>query len=237
MKLTLVKKIDEARGTKSFFFDIVNDFSPDETITWLPGQYIYITLSKLNYPDERGSTRHFTISASPTEGKQVRVTMRMRQTSGYKKSLDELPIGSIVEGKGPQGTFTFSEETKNNVFLAGGIGITPFRSMIKYNIDKKLNIPMYLIHSNSDSEFVFKNEFDNWTTNNQFVKVQYVNTSELGHLGSDMIEKYLDDWNLKLSECTFWAVGPNVFVDAMEDALQKLKVAEDNIRTEKFTGY
>lgn len=230
MKLKLVKKIVEAKDTKSFFFDKPEGFE------FQAGQYLYLTLLKLNYTDERGATRHFTISSSPTED-FIQVTTRIRETSGYKKTLDELPIGAIVEGKSPQGTFTFDQNLKNNAFLAGGIGITPFRSMVKYVVDKKLNIPMHLIYSNSDSDFIFKNELDNWKKVSDFLKIQYVNTSETGHLDSKMIEKFIKDWALKSNDCTFWIVGPNVFVDAMENSFEELNVLDTKIKTEKFTGY
>ncbi|HLD92348.1 MAG TPA: FAD-dependent oxidoreductase [Patescibacteria group bacterium] len=231
MFLKLIKKRNEAKDTVSFFFEA------DKPFNWIAGQYIYITLSKLNYPDERGSTRHFTISTSPTEGDLIRITMRIRESSGYKKTLNNLPNGSIVEGKGPQGTFVFDEQIKNNIFLAGGIGITPFRSMIKWNIDRKLNVPIFLIYSNSDSEFVFKNEIDEWVKNNNNIKVEYFDTSESGHLDKTKIENALDGWSLDKNSLIFSVVGPNVFVDAMEDSLNELNIPDSNIKTEKFTGY
>ncbi len=232
MKLELVKKVDEAKDTMSF------SFSSEEQLNWEPGQYIYITLPKLNYEDERGDTRHFTISNSPTE-KEVRITTRIRKQSGYKKTLSELPIGTIVEGKGPQGTFVFDKTIENNVFLAGGIGITPFRSWIKYCMDKQ-SLPLrgknliHLIYSNSDSDFVFKKELDKWQEENDFLKINYFDTSVSGHLDAQKIKSFCEQ---ELQKSTFWAVGPNVFVNAMEEALEELKIPEDNIKTEKFTGY
>ncbi len=232
MKLTLVKKVDEARATKSFFFE------SNEKITWLPGQYIYITLPKLNYPDERGATRHFTISSSPTEGRLIRITTRIREESGYKKTLDELSVGSAVEGRGPMGSFVLTNHYSpitNHLFLAGGIGITPFRSMIKYNIDKNLNIPMYLIYSNSDSEFVFKKELVQWQKENKNIIVTYFDSSVSGHLDVTKLTTLITNHQSLVTR--FWVVGPNVFVNAMEEILEELKIPEDQIKTEKFTGY
>lgn len=228
MKLTLVNKKDEAKGTKSFFF------KSDEDITWIPGQYIYITLPKLNYPDERGPVRHFTISNSPTESKDIRITVRIREQSGYKKTLDELEIGATVEGKGPQGTFIINENIKDNIFIAGGIGITPFRSIIKYNVDNNLNIPMHLIYSNSDGDFVFKEDLNKIQSENNNIKVSYFNSSESGHLDAEKLKLLCDVSN---KNNTFWVVGPNSFVNAIEDILEQLEVPSDKILTEKFTGY
>ena len=232
MKLTLVKKIEEAKNTKSFYF------KSEEPLQWIPGQYIYIALPRLNYPDERGATRHFTISSSPTEGRLIQVTTRIREESGYKKTLNELPIGSIVEGKGPQGTFVFPYSLlpiRYHLFLAGGIGITPFRSMIKYNIDKNLSIPMYLIYSNSDSDFIFKKELDTWQKKNSNIKITYFDSSVSGHLDAQKLFHLLTTYNIL--HTTFFVVGPNPFVDAIEEILLGLQIPEDSIKTEKFTGY
>jgi len=134
MKLALVKKEDVAKGTKSFYWE------PEKKVNYLPGQYFYYTLPKLNYDDPRGPTRHFTISSSPTEDNLLRLTTRIRPESAYKKTLDELKIGDTVSGEGPSGTFILDEHEKGpHVLIAGGIGITPFRSFIKYNIDNNLS--------------------------------------------------------------------------------------------------
>lgn len=233
MKLKLVDKQTKATNTRSFIFENKDA----ATSNWLPGQYIYITLPKLNYPDDRGETRHFTISSSSTE-KNITITTRIRQESGYKKTLDEMQIGDELEGRGPQGSFVLDEKIKENVFIAGGIGITPFRSMIKYTLDKKLDISQNLIFSNSDSEFVFKDELDNWSSINTKLKINYINTKETGHLDSKKLQNILNSMNLVFLNQTFWVVGPNSFVDTLESILiDNLKIKEENVRTEKFTGY
>lgn len=233
MKLTLVKKTEEAKGTKSFFFNL------DQEFIFEAGQYIYITLPELKYEDPRGDTRHFTISSSPTEGKTIRITTRIRQESGYKKTLDELEIGSTLIGRGPQGFFVLNpknvDPTSPQIFLAGGIGITPFRSMIKFSLDTNLNIPINLIYSNSDSDFTFKSDLDLWQSQNSNLKINYFDSSQSGHLDSEKITKLLPTIDLK--HATFWVVGPNTFVNAMEENLEKLNIPEENIKTEKFTGY
>lgn len=232
VKLKLIKIEDEAKGTKSFFW------KPERAINFLPGQYCYLTLPFLKYPDSRGATRHFTISSSPTEGDLLRVTTRIREESGYKKTLAELPIGAEVEAEGPAGTFTFSKsETGCHIFLAGGIGITPFRSMIKHVSDNSLPLAVYLIYSNSDSDFVFKDEIDATAATHQNVKVQYIATGTQGRLDELEIQKILKGWGCSLKNCTWWVCGPPAMIDAMEKVLGKLKITPDRIRSEKFTGY
>ncbi len=234
MKVRLVKVTQEARGTKSFFWE------PEHKIKFLPGQYFYYTIPKLNYPDERGATRHFTIASSPTEGNLLRLTTRIREDSGYKKTLNEIKVGDVIEGEGPTGTFIFDEKTieegntKSHVFLAGGIGITPFRCMIKYVVDKKLNANIHLIYSNSDSDFTYKKELEELDKQNDNLKIDYFDSSKSGHLNEVALKNLAKE---DLAKNTFWVVGPPGFVNAMESVLEKLKIASSRVITEKFTGY
>lgn len=227
MKLRLVKKQNKAKGTKSFFFD------PNEKNIWKPGQYLYLTLGDI--------TKQFTIASSPTE-KYIQVTTRIRKESEFKQNLDSLEIGEEVEARSPFGSFIFpiinSSQLTLNCFLAGGIGITPFRSMIKYSIDKNFKKPIFLIYSNSDSDFVFKNELDKWQTENDFLKIYYHNSGESGHLNSDKIKEIFGTWNLKFEiSSMMWVVGPSSFVNSMEDSLEQLDIKSDIIQSEKFIGY
>ncbi len=233
MKLTLTKKHDEAKGTKSFFFE------PAKPIRYLPGQYYYLTLPKLDQPDPRGATRHFTLSSSPTEGNLLRITTRIRPESGFKQTLASLPIGSTVAGEGPNGSFVLHDSDRgSHVFLAGGIGITPFRSMIKYNLDKGLKIPIYLIYSNSNpDEVTFASKLDSWVKANDFLKMESIVTSRDGRLDAPKMQKLIGDWGLEIGGCTFWLCGPPTMVSALEEIVSSLGVKPDKIRSEKFTGY
>lgn len=233
MKVKLIKKQDEARGTVSFFWE------PEKQVNYKPGQYFYFTISPLKYPDPRGTTRHFTISSSPTEGNIIRLTTRIREESGFKKSLNELPVGTIVDGEGPNGVFLFDEkENLTNVFIAGGIGITPFRSMIRYVADKNLSSPIYLIYSNSDDDFVFKKELDEIASAHPNIKVRYVVTSVEGHLDQAKISEIIGNWKLENEKSlTWWLCGPPPMIDAVEKLMVEMKISGGNVRSEKFTGY
>lgn len=225
MLLKLVKKVTEARDTKSFYFD------PSKKFIWESGQYAYLTIGKV--------TRQFTIASSPTE-KFIQITTRIRKESRFKIMLDKVQIGSTVEARGPFGTFVFPYNLlpiTYHMFLAGGIGITPFRSMIKYNIDSKLNIPTYLIYSQSGTDFVFKKELDKWQKENDYIKIIYHNSSVSGHIDKLKIKKLFDHWNLVIGNFIVWSVGSPAFVNAMEDILEELKIPQDHIKTEKFISY
>jgi ferredoxin-NADP reductase len=239
MKLSLITKVDEAKGTKSFFW------KPDKPVNFIPGQYLYFTLPQLNYPDPKGATRHFTISSSPTEGELLRLTTRIREESGYKKTLDELPLGSEIDADGPQGTFIFDEkEPGPHIFIAGGIGITPFRSMIKYAVDKNLPTPIHLIYSNSlPEEIAFRKELLEIAKTRPTIKVDMtVSKPEeskeawdgiTGRIDENLIHKLTADY----VNPTFWLCGPPAMIDAMEQTLGKLNISSGRVRSEKFTGY
>lgn len=252
MKLKLIEKRDEAKGTKSFFWET------ESPVSYLPGQYYYYTLPTLKYPDPRGNTRHFTLSSSPTEGasagKQgsvLRLTTRIREESGFKKTMDELPIGTEIQGEGPSGVFVLTEnipqpggEPGPHVFLAGGIGITPFRSIAKYAIDKDLGTRIHFIYSNSlPEEIIFRTELEGWASSYPNIKVDLTITKPqesqeswsglTGRIDSDLINTLVTD----LQNSIFWVCGPPPMVDAVEQELGKMAIPMDHVRSEKFTGY
>lgn len=239
MKLKLIEIREEAKGTKSFFWQ------PEKNVSYLPGQYFYFTLPSLKYPDPRGGTRHFTLSSSPTEGEILRNTTRIREESGYKKTLNELEVGAVIEGEGPNGTFLLDENEKGPlVFLAGGIGITPFRSMMKFATDKKLQIPIHLIYSNSiPEEIAFRAEIEELIKTNPNLKVDMTISKPeeskekwegiTGRIDENLLRKLVPD----VTAPFFMVSGPPPMVDAVEQALGKLGLASGRVRSEKFTGY
>ena len=239
MKLKLIGVRDEAKGTKSFFWET------EKPVSYLPGQFFYFTLPSLKYPDPRGATRHFTLSSSPSEGKIIRLTTRIRQESGFKKSLSELEIGSEIIGEGPNGEFVFDEHEKgSHVFLAGGIGITPFRSMIKYASDKKLSTPIRLIYSNSiPEEIAFRKELEEIASQNSWLGLSMTVTKPeessepwnglTGRIDEVLVKKLASG----LTDPTYWLCGPPPMVDAIGKVLGSLGLSSGRVRTEKFTGY
>jgi len=239
MRAILVEKNQEAGATFSYFLKTEKD------IKYLPGQYIYLTLPKLNHPDPRGATRQFTISSSPTEGSYIAITTRARKESGFKNTLNELPLGSSVEINGPNGEFVFYDNDKGPyIFLAGGIGITPFRSIIKYVVDKHLNTKITLIYSNSlSSQIAFKEELENLCKANQNIKMVITITDphetkwqgEKRRIDADLILAHVKKETIPSS--TFWICGSPAMVSAMEEVVKNLGVNSKQILVDKFTGY
>ena len=239
MKLTLVAKKEVAKDTKTF------RFTPEAAINFIPGQSFDYTLSDIKYPDKQGSIRTFSISNSPTEGDFIEFTTRMRSESSFKKTLDEKEMGFQIEAKGPSGQFILDENNlSERVFLAGGIGITPFRSMIKYIFDKNLNIPIHLIYSNTNpEEIAFRQEFEEIAEKSEFLKLHMTIThpeesnekwvGNTGRMDENLIRKVVKD----ISKPTFWIAGPPAMVGGMQILLINLGIPEDKIKYEKFDGY
>lgn len=244
MEFKLIDKKQEARGTVSFFLEPKNS-----SFTYLPGQYFYFTIPKLHYPDSKGNTRHFTLSSSPTEGNIVRVTTRIRESSGFKLTLNELPIGALIEGEGPDGEFILDESEKGpHIFLAGGIGITPFRSMAKYVADKDLDIPINLIYSNSiPEEIAFREELEKLSQESPVFQMTITVSKpeesrekwfgQTGRINDKLISELIGNWRLKIGELNWWISGPEAFVLAMKNVLESLAIPSGKIRSEEFEGY
>ena len=225
MKLKFKERKDNEGDVKSFIFD------PQEPMSWKAGQFLIYFLPHEN-PDIRGKQRFFTISAAPFE-KHVMLSTRIfeENRSSFKKALLNLKSGDEVEVKGPDGDFTVGDPSKNFVFIAGGIGITPFRSIIKQlNYEKKpLNIT--LLYANSDDQFPFKEEFEKIAKENPNFKIHYIVSPK--HIDEEVIKETVPN----LSEPIFYVSGPEPMVETLSEMLIKMGIPEERIKTDYFPGY
>src|SRR6059058_2432060 len=134
-----------AKGTLLVVFDLLG-----EEIEFRPGQYFWVTLLDPPYDDEKGPRRHISVVTSPNERGVLGLCTRLRD-SAFKRSLAELPVGTEVDVEQPKGSFVLPGETdRDYVFIAGGIGITVFRSMLRYIADKELPYRVTLVYSNRE---------------------------------------------------------------------------------------
>ena len=233
-----VKKEKLARDTYSFYFD-----PAERGFNFLPGQYVRMTLDIKNV-DSRGSSRSFTISSSPLEKDHIAITTKIIESS-FKKRMLKLAAGEKVKFFGPMGGFVLDEKEKGQrVFLAGGIGITPFHSMITYSHKKKLSIPITLIVSFSSVEdLVFYKELSDIAKENPYIKIIYTVShpeesdkpwnGEIGRVSEDLIKKYVPSFLNPL----YYIVGPPKMVAAIEEVVKNMGVRNEKIFIENFTGY
>lgn len=210
---------------------------------FVPGQYYEIKLDIKN-PDERGDSRVFTISSSPTNTEFITITTRIIQSS-FKMRLNELQPGEMVQFNGPWDDLNFDEkDTSPHVFLAGGIGVTPYHSIVQYCIDKNISTPMILFVSwKNKDEMVFDDFFRN--ANNHLENFSYVPTitegnlnpsewdMEMGRINSEMIKKYVTD----ITKSKYFFAGPPAMVNALKQTVTEMGVPKEKIIAEEFEGY
>jgi glycine betaine catabolism B len=214
------------------------------------GQYAFFKLNGV-YGDAKGPIRHFSISSSPTEQDYILISTRIRDTP-YKQKLASLEEGIEILAWGPQGEFVLhNDHSKPAVFLSGGIGVTPFRSMIKYATDKQLPIKITMFDSNKNLQnILYKEKFDRWANENKNIKVIYTVTEEEqeavaansnwtgehGRIDKSMLERHLS--KDEIYNAVFYICGPPGMLKAMQELLQEeLQIPKDRLKAEAFTGY
>ncbi len=213
-------------------------FNTEEPVSFKPGQYVFINLPKLNYPDERGTRRQFSIVNSPNLPNILAITTRLSD-SGFKKTLNELPIGSAVELGPIAGMFTLPENpTKPLVFIAGGIGITPFISMLSFIKEEKLPYTISLVYSNRNPPSTAFLKYLQQLTIPNFKLILTMTddpdwTGEKRMINAEFIKEYFPN----LNSYFYMVVGPPAMVEGVENALIEAGVLNENIKNENFTGY
>jgi glycine betaine catabolism B len=219
--LLFVKKEKLAENTYSFYFS-------KEGFDFLPGQYIRMVLP--HDADERGTSRFFTISSSPYEKDFLIITAKVIKST-FKNKLLSLETGKPVKIFGPLGTLILNDDEKDQlIFLSGGMGITPFHSMITYAAAKKLPVSLTLLASFSQSEeMIFYEELMESSHENKNITVVYINK----RVSEETLRKYTNN----LDKSKYFIVGPPAMVEATRELLEMLNIDEEKILTESFTGY
>jgi ferredoxin-NADP reductase len=215
-------------------------FLPDRQFNFLPGQYMEWTLANVPF-DNRGNRRTFTIASSPTEN-EVHVGLKYyNPPSMYKQVFSRLKPGDIVYASQLAGDFTLNEhEDKKLAFIAGGIGITPFRSMAKYITDNQIHCDIILLYIVSDiSELAYLAEFEAAKTYGlKCIPITTQKEKPTGNVMQAKLTKQLLASSIPdYAERIFYISGPNTMVDVTKKHLIDLHVKRSDIKTDHFTGY
>lgn len=235
LNIKLIKKEEVAEGTMAFHFEKPRGFE------FKAGQFGDFTLLNPSETDEEGNTRGFSLAHAPYE-KDLMVATRMRDTA-FKRVLKTLPLGTEVKMDAPYGDFVLHKTaTTPAVFLTGGIGITTVRSIIAQATKDRLPHNITLFYSNkTPKDTAFLDDLKFFASENPqftFVPVMTRTTpeewsGESGHVTKEMLTKYVKD----LTTPIYYLSGPASMVKAMRQILMDVKVNEDNIRTEEYSGY
>ena len=233
--LTLLGKKELADGTFEFAF------APDRPLAFRPGQYIEWTLPH-RFHDNRGNRRFFTIASAPTED-AVRLGVKFyKPASSFKRALWAMKEQDQISASHVAGDFTLPKDAKKKLaFIAGGIGVTPFRSMVQHLVDTKDPRSVVLLYSNKlASEIAYKDVFDK-AAQAIGMKTVYTLTNEptpvpgtvSGMINAELIAKEIPDYK----ERTFYISGPHGMVEAFTTALRDMGVSRLHIKTDYFPGF
>ena len=246
LELSLLEKTSIA-GTDIMSFKFSRTDAQNH-LNYKAGQYSVVDLGTKEDPE--GPTRSFTIASSPSEEDFILISTRIRDTP-FKKKLASMDIGSPVNITAPMGEFVLPTDYSNPlVFLSGGIGVTPFRSMLKYATDNQLPVKIMVFDSNRNQDnILYKEEFDEWAKLNKNLKIVYTIADdpsavdkenswggERGYINQAMLTKYLT--SNQLNNSIFYICGPPAMLNAMQKLLEvDLKIPKQRIKIEEFTGY
>ena len=234
MRATVAEKREVAKGT--LFVRFAVDDYPD----YRPGAYFWVELPDRGHVDEKGLRRHISLASSPTERGVVGLATRLRDTA-FKRTLAELEVGDEVQVEEPKGSFLLPEDTDEEyVFVAGGIGITVFRSMLRYIADEGLPYSVTLVYSNRDRESAaFLDELEEIERRADRVRVVLTMTDEPGwegetrHLDADVLGELVGGLDGK----TFLVAGPPQMAEAVAGSLTGAGLPDDRVLADKFSGY
>jgi ferredoxin-NADP reductase len=210
----------------------------------LPGQYAEWTIHT-KHDDSRGNRRYFTIASSPAEG-DLHIGVKIYdKPSTYKQSLTHLKVGDTILVGSIAGDFTMPKDTTQKLaFIAGGIGITPFRSQVQHMIDARENRDAVLLYSNRSEEEIAYFDFFNTAAEKLGGLFRVVHTltgldaphswkGEQGFIDENFIQRNVPDYYLR----KFYISGPQGMVSASVATLLKLGVLRTNIHTDYFPGF
>jgi ferredoxin-NADP reductase len=236
-QMTLVDRQRIARDTMAFWFD-----ANGARYEFRAGQHADFVSAHPYMGSESDNSRTLSLASSPHEKEPIMIAMRMRNTA-FKSALKAAALGTKFIVSRPRGSFTLHRDvTKPAVFLAGGIGITPIRSILQWATQERLPHKLYLFYSNREADdAAFIEEFESMTAQNpNFTLIPTVTGHktmawpyEKGHINRQMLTRYL----LGLNGPIYYIAGPSGMVTAMTGLLNASGVSDDDMKTEEFGDY
>ena len=234
--LAFREKREIAKDTDEYIFE------SDAHMPFTPGQYLEFTLDH-EKPDSRGNRRYFTIASSPTEASVDLGVKFYEKGSSFKKALEKLKPGDVLSAGSLAGDFVMPHNQKEKlVFIAGGIGVTPYRSMVQYMLDTKEKRDVVLLYSaKAANEFAYTELFAE-AEKRLGMKTVYSVTGDRvpegwrgkqGILDAKTIESEIPDWR----ERTYYISGPHGMVEAFKKSLRSMGIPGRNVKVDFFPGF
>ena len=221
MNATLHHIVDEAESIRSFFF------KPERPLRYIAGQFIEMTLPH-DHADDRGVKRWFTLSSAPGHELISITTKHAELSSTFKQALWSLQPGDTVSISEPMGDFVLPiDASKPLVFVAGGIGITPFHSIVQWLKDTKQTRHITFIYSvKTEEEIVFEQTFAaDWIET-----IRLINEPKVT---AEKIVSYVDD----IKDKQLFLSGPEPMIEALVEQFKDLGIDQNQLITDYFPGY
>jgi ferredoxin-NADP reductase len=236
-RMTLIDRQQIASGTMAFWFE------PDDGyFEFRAGQHVDLVFARPQQGCETDNFRTFSLASCCREKKSIMIATRMRKTI-FKSALQAAALGTKFVVSRARGSFTLHKDmTRPAVFLAGGIGIAPIRSILQHAAQERLGHQLYLFYSNrTTDDAAFLEELESLGAQNRnFIFVPTVTGQrtlgwpyEKGHINHEMLKRYLAG----LEGPVYYIAGPSGMVNAMTSLLSSAGVSEDDIKTEEFGDY
>lgn len=236
-QMTLKDRQRVANNTLAFWFD-----TNGARYEFRAGQHADFSFQDPSVEQKDDNSRTFSFANSPHDKGLVMIALRMRDT-GFKTALKTAALGTKFKVSRPRGSFTLHQDvTRPAVFLAGGIGITPIRSILYWATQEHMPHKSYLFYSNRDvADAAFLEELEALTVKNRsFTLIPTVTPLktpawpyEIGHIDRGLLMRYLRG----LSGPIYYVAGPSGMVGAMAALLHSWGVSDDDIKTEEFGDY
>ena len=240
-KKKLVLKLARKEHIGADVWDFI--FAVDRPLSFVPGQYMEWTLGHPD-PDSRGNRRYFTMASSPTE-LEVRVGVKIpERPSSYKRAMLEMEAGTTMVAGQLAGDFTIPRDAGQPlVFIAGGIGITPFRSIVHDLLDRKERRTLTLLYSNRHADEIAYTDVFERASREIGLRTIYTLTDaahapagwsgSLGRIDAALIRAEIPDYAGRM----FYLSGPNAMVEGFERTLLDMGVSPSRIRKDFFPGF
>ncbi len=235
MKAVISGKKEIAKGT------LLVDFKVFEgKVKFKPGQFVNVKLINPPYTDAEGNDRYFSIISRPNAEESISIATRISQ-SAFKRFLLEAPFGAEVNLGEPMGEFLLSGSPSGQVvFIAGGIGIAPFVSILRYAKEENLGYKITLIYSNKDKESTaFLEELEDYKKEDPNFNLILTMTADPDWLGEKRTidAQFIKDYTKNPESFVYFVSGPPAMVQNITDVLLNLGVKGRNIKTDSLTGY
>lgn len=225
MKFRFVRSIPVTEDVTSFIFE------PEQPVVWQAGQYFHYVLPHTD-ADDRGTERWFTCSAAPSEG-NIMISTRLTKDHGssFKNALQHLRLSDEIEADGPEGDFIVTDFSRNYIFVAGGIGITPVRAILVEAHAQGKQITGTLLYANRTEDIPFSEELDQIAREMPGLQINYI--TQPNRIDSAVLKTHIE----AVENPMVYVSGPEPMVKSLVEQLTELELSKDNIKADDFPGY